>query len=254
MRALYVLIFLFVITSCFSQADNSKKVLFVGNSYTYFWNLPQVIEHLAESQDIPLIARQSTAGGAHLGHHWTGARDLDTYNLIKNGNWDYVVLQDHSLRTIEALDSLIKYVELWSDVIRESQAEPVLYMTWPRAFNPLMIEKISSGYREAGRGEGLIVVPVGETWSLARELRPEINIYDPDGSHPSPLGTYLTACVFFRALTGQSPSGLPARLTTTDRNGEKLYLMIVPPDDARFCHDVVESIFSNCLNCKIETD
>mmetsp|Transcript_57456 Transcript_57456/g.130189 ORF Transcript_57456/g.130189 Transcript_57456/m.130189 type:complete len:276 (-) Transcript_57456:127-954(-) len=36
-------------------------------------------------------------------------------------------------------------------------------------------------------------------------------LYAPDTFHPSRLGTYLAACVFFAAVTGKTPVGLPWR-------------------------------------------
>ena len=79
----------------------------------------------------------------------------------------------------------------------------------------------------------------------ARELRPDLNLYDPDQSHPSPTGTYLSACVFFGVLTGKSPVGLPDRLITMDKDGETLYLNILPPQDAKFCQEVAAEILKH---------
>jgi hypothetical protein len=38
--------------------------------------------------------------------------------------------------------------------------------------------------------------------------RPDINLYDSDGSHPSLEGTYLAACTFFTVLTGMDAASL----------------------------------------------
>ena len=69
-----------------------------------------------------------------------------------------------------------------------------------------------------------------------------MQLFDPDGSHPSPLGTYLNACVFFNILTGESPVGLPNRLITTDKDGEKLYLTIQSKEEAAICQKVAEQV------------
>ena len=53
---------------------------------------------------------------------------------------------------------------------------------------------------------------VGGAWARAsrQENAPFTHreLYDPDGSHPSLKGSYLTASVFFAALYGNSPEGL----------------------------------------------
>ena len=48
-------------------------------------------------------------------------------------------------------------------------------------------------------------VPVGQAFGQMRALHPEIELYNPDGSHPSPAGTYLAACLFLAKVSGHSP-------------------------------------------------
>ena len=97
---LYLL--LIVIFSTFqlsAQKEIPKKVLFIGNSYTYFWNLPQTVKAMAAEKKQPMTTRQSTSGGTHWGHHWRGERNLKTQNLIQSGDFDAIVLQNHSMST-----------------------------------------------------------------------------------------------------------------------------------------------------------
>ena len=234
------------------QNSDTTKVLFVGNSYTYFWNLPQVIEAMASTQDVAITTRQSTAGGSNLGQHWRGQKQLKTDSLINSTDWDFVVLQDHSLRAVEAADSLAYFTSLWAKKIRRVGATPMLYMTWPRAYDPLMGQIISQVYEETGEKEDITVVPVGKAWSLALHLKPDLPLHDKDESHPAPLGTYLTALIFYKSLTGKSVDNIPPRLITKDKDGEKLYLMIVHPDEAQFCRRVVNNIFEDCNNCLVK--
>lgn len=225
-----------------AQDEQPLKVLFVGNSYTYFWNLPQTVQAMAAAKKMDMVTRQSTAGGANWGQHWRGEKELKTRELITDGDWDIVVMQNHSLSTIERPDSFMIFGEKLAGLIRTSGAEPVLYVTWARAFNPLMQEKITAKYRELGEAIDAPFIPVGPAWESAGRLRPDLELFDPDGSHPSHLGTYLTACVFFRALTGQAAEGLPNRLTGKDKDGEKIYLTIVSPEDAVFLQQVADRI------------
>jgi hypothetical protein len=219
-----------------------ERVLFVGNSYTYFWNLPQHVHLLAASQDINLLTRQSTSGGTHLGQHWRGEKNLRSRELIQTGDYDIVVIQDHSLRAIEYPDSLLFYGQKFNEIIRATGARPYLYMTWARSWDPYMQQEITDRYTELAEQIGAVIVPVGPAWARARELRPDLELYDPDDSHPNPTGTYLAACVFYGVLTGQSPVGLPHRLRTTDADGEPLYLNIQSPEDAQFCQKVAAEI------------
>jgi hypothetical protein len=239
-----VLIFLLVVAHglLISQAQLSKKVLFVGNSYTYFWNLPQCVSAMTQTDSLQLITRQSTNGGVNLSQHWHSKKDLETRAILEQDNFDIVVLQDHSMRAINSPDSLQFYGHKFADLISHKGAKVFLYMTWAREWNPYMQKTITEQYGLLAESINATIVPVGPAWQKAKEMRSDIDLYDPDGSHPSPTGTYLTACVFYGVLTGQSPVGLPARLISQDHNGEKLYLNIQSEGDALFLQEVANDI------------
>ena len=131
MNFLKLIFCLFFITVGYllSAQDDSKRILFVGNSYTYFWNLPHTVDLMAESQGIDLVTRQSTAGGANWGHHWKGERNLKSRAKIDDGDFDIIVLQNHSMSTIDRLDSLMHYGELLNEQIIRTGAQTYLYMT-----------------------------------------------------------------------------------------------------------------------------
>lgn len=228
--------------------DAERKVLFVGNSYTYFWNLPHVVQGLAASSDIKISTKQSTAGGVNLGQHWRGDRKLQSKSLIQNGDFDIVVIQDHSMRSIQAPDSLMYYGKLFGDLIKSTGAQPYVYMTWSRRWDPYMIETIQKEYTRLAEKINARIVPVGLAWQRALELRPNLPIYDDDGSHQSSLGTYLNACVFYGIITGKSPVGLTNRLISKDHNGEKLYLTIQSNENALFCQKVAEEIINKYID------
>lgn len=243
MKSILINYFLILLSCCFlceysfSQSDlQQKRILFVGNSYTYQWNLPQQVAAMSGDE---LYIRQSTAGGVNWGQHWRGEKGLTTLDKIENGNFDIVILQNHSLRTIEAPDSIMIYGKKLAQKIRQSGADPMLYMTWAREWNPLMIETIDKVYHELGEEINALVVPVGRIWNDIRSLRPDIDLYQSDGSHQTPAGMYIAACAFYSALTGKTPVGLASRLTMKDANGEAVYLNIQSAQDAQFFQEVV---------------
>lgn len=227
------------------QSIDTTGVLFLGNSYTYFWNLPQVVQAMAATQDVAMITRQSTIGGSNLGQHYHEKRGLSSRKKITEEDWDFVVLQDHSIRALEVPDSMAYYVGLLSDDIKAQGAQPLLYMTWARSYDPLMTEPIAEQYEFVGIKNNSTVVPIGRIWAKARSLRPDLALYDPDGSHPSPIGTYLTACAFYEVISGKSSIGLPSRLRSADEFGEPLYLLIIPPGDAQFCQRLVHEFLEH---------
>src|SRR5437763_14255084 len=74
----------------------SLRVLFVGNSYTLYNDLPWVTEQLALSDPgaKPIHAESVAMMGASLKEHWDDGFALK--KIRDDGPWDYVVLQEQS--------------------------------------------------------------------------------------------------------------------------------------------------------------
>jgi hypothetical protein len=94
-----VLLFIISYTS-FAQQKDTLNVLFVGNSYTYYSNLPKMVSDLSKSTSTFIKTQMSAIGGAKLKQHFNQERGLKTKDLIKNVNFDIVVLQEQSMGTL----------------------------------------------------------------------------------------------------------------------------------------------------------
>lgn len=214
-------------------AAQDVEVLFLGNSYTATNDLPEVFGFLANSGGYTVVTDQHTPGGFTLGSPQGGdpphMSNLASLALIDSNDWDYVVLQEQSAtpvitftRTnymfpaVQSLDAAIK--------ANDSTTTTLLFQTWARkdtgavcwggncsadftTFHQMQ-DALTAGYRAAAGLVGAQVSPVGEAWRLARTNHPSIQLFDPDGTHPSSLGTYLAACVFYARIFDESPIGL----------------------------------------------
>lgn len=233
----------------FSQTTvKQNRILFVGNSYTYQWNLPQQVAAMSRETGDDLYVRQSTAGGVTWGQHWRGEKGLTTRTKIKEGDYDIVVLQNHSMRSIVAADSMMIYGKMLAKEIRQSGAEPMLFMTWAREWNPLMIDTIDQVYTALGKEINALVVPVGRIWQEVRHQRPSLVLHQPDGSHQTTTGMYAAACAFYAGITGKTPIGLSPRNYMEDANGERVYLNIQSANDAGFLQEVVKRYMQDVLD------
>lgn len=243
MNRLFQIVGILLITSQASFAQSGDKeavrVLFVGNSFTYFFNLPQVVSAMAESQNVEIVTRQSTVGGSTLEEHWKELKNTRTRKLLDSLEWDYVVLNNHSLITKESPENFMEYSQKFIDLIRAKGAKPVIMQTWGYKSNPLLIRPIVTEYAKLAEASGADMVPAGELFREARQWRPDLDLFQDD-KHPSSNGTYLLGLAFYKYFTGRPTEEIPFRLTTKDEDGEKLYLIFMSQEDADFLQQLVD--------------
>ena len=191
----------------------ARRVLFIGNSLTYFNDMPAIVEALSAAAGAPhvrLECRAVTAPGFSLEDHWDRS---DARAQIARGGWDFVVLQQGSSALAAGRESLLRDARRFAPLIRKAGATPALYAVWPSAARRYDFDAVAVSYAEAAKEIGGVLLPVGTAWQAAWQRDPGLALYDPDGLHPSPAGSYLAALVISERLSGQSAIGLPAALS-----------------------------------------
>lgn len=246
--AMLIVAGLFLTVVWLNAQQKEIKVLFVGNSYTYGYNLAHIVSIMSEETSTLLITRKSVIGGASLSEHWKGGRELETKSIIAEGDFDVVVLQDYSMSAINNPDTALKYMKLFSEYNSSFGAETYLFNTWAREKVPQFQVEIDEMYGKAARVNDATRVPVGPAWELALDLRPSVDLFTSDGSHPNELGTLLTASVFVRVITGELPEVLPSLYRIEDANGETVRLMNHNPEDAEFCRRIANQVVEQQKN------
>ena len=193
-----------------------KQILFVGNSFTYFNDMPYLFSFLANRAGF-----ENYTGSVVLGGWWLNryADPDDRMGRVlreeyPKRDWDYIIWQDQSfnpagdpadfLAAARALRTLCPckkqvYYQTWA---YEDGTEKLADtgMTYQQ-----MRDALRASYRQAAEECGGICVPVGDAFSLCRDTHSEIGLYNPDHYHPSLAGSYLAACLFYACLSGQSP-------------------------------------------------
>jgi len=207
-----------------SPAQDSLRVLFLGNSYTAFNNLPQLFTDLSASGGKTVVYSGNAPGGCWLEDHLADSQSL---RLIELGDWDYVVLQEQS--QVPAIDywrynSMYPSADTLDSLIEITGARTCFFMTWGREFggqqtigsysSPVFVDffhmqdSLASAYSEIAAILNAELCPAGLAWAQAVTLDPLIDLWTEDSSHPTLLGSYLTACAFYGTLWDESPVGL----------------------------------------------
>lgn len=185
------------------------------------------------------------ADGTHGDTSWRQAL------VTGESTWTWVILQEQS-QIPGFPESESYYVEsleaggVLNGYAADRSASTLLLMTWGRrSGDPDNLElypdfltmqaRLAEGYlryaeRWSSTDRPVWVAPAGLAFQHVFEslietgadpldpTGPFFKLYQEDGSHPSPLGTYLVACTLYASLTGQSPIGLaaPAGISAKD--------------------------------------
>ena len=238
-----LVISIFISSQTFAQEKkDTVRVLLVGNSYIYYNNLAQMIGLITDSLDTKIICKKSTIGAATLGQHWNSERGLKTKKIIANNKFDIVVIQDNSMWPLEHKDSLLLYGNLFCQYIRANGAKPYLYNTWAREKTPQTQSKINEAYSELAKAQSAVNVEVGSSFELARKTIPTMNLFHPDGSHPSAAGTFLIALSFIKKITGTLPKKYATVYNYFDKDGETFRIMQLTDAEIESCVSVVNSV------------
>jgi hypothetical protein len=247
------ILFLFLISTSgqtsFAQVEqdtirlekDTLRVLFVGNSFTYFYNLPQVVNAMsAYSDKVHIETRTSLVGGSSISQHLNQEKGTQTVELLNTQTFDYVVINHHSLATIEDAGSFFEDSKKMVELVKSKNAIPVFMMTWAYHSNPLMIKTIATEYDKVGKNLGVDIIPCGQLFAEVRKWRPDLNMFDDDDKHPSKHGTYLNGLAFFKYFTNERTTEIPKRITTVDKNGQELWLLLLSQENAEFLQQLVD--------------
>ena len=218
------------VTGCtFAPADRCTRVLFIGNSYTYVNDLPGTFTRLAASGGHSVETGMIAPGGAFLADE---VADPAVASTMAGTKWTAVVLQEQSERPASAAASsmFMPAASRLAAMAAVDGARPLLLETWAhRDGLPAMGQDyaamqlaLDQAYAQAATQAIAAVVPAGEAWQRVLAADPSIQLWQDDGSHPAPAGTYLAACVLYKTLFGESPVGLGDREGLPDATAAEL--------------------------------
>lgn len=216
---LAVLIFLLIyLKATFVDSGPATRILFIGNSYTSVNYLPGMFENVAGSVrgEVKVFVSARTGGGLTLENH---LNNQETMKKISTGEWDFVVLQEQSLKPVGIPNGFIADAATLSKVVTSVNSTPVFFETWARKeghkyyshtntpnFRSQMQQQLRQAYTKAAADSGALLAPVGDAWEFVTVQNPEIQLYSGDGTHPSSKGTYLAALVFYGIILGGDPN------------------------------------------------
>ena len=193
------------------DARPSQSVLIIGNSRTYFHDMPDMVRAIADSAHAPVryaITPKAWAG-ASFEQAWNSA---DVRRLLTR-HWDHVVLQSESWAagTPDNEAGFFTYGQELLSAANASRSPAAVIVNWgygeelfhgtaphPRAD---FIDRTEADTRRLAGDEGAGTIDTSAVWEDVRASDPQMPLYE-DGNHPTVYGSYLSALMIYGFVSG----------------------------------------------------
>jgi len=195
------------------------NVLFIGNSYTYYYEMPQMFETLCRDNGKEVQVFSVTKGGRKL---FENLNPEDEYcqriaEITAAQSIDLCFLQENSTLPIENSALFQEGVSGLMEKLRSRVSKFTLYETWGRQNgseflaqyqldNRSMTQRLSDAYRAVAEHCGAGVSKVGTAFYQVNAGDSGIDLYHWDLSHPSYAGSCLAALTHFYSVFGVLPA------------------------------------------------
>ena len=227
------------------KSEKISSLMLVGNSFFYYNN--SLHNHLGDlikndpnvtsmkrrsitinGSDLPWHDIESYLSNEHIGSFRIDTKNNNKYIPSSNTKIDAVIFMGCSLCPIhpDTKDTFQVYVQKYSEIIRDKNAEPMLFMSWPYKNKPEMINSLRNVFINTANKNNLLLIPAGEAFYRFNLSYPEIDLYTKDLRHPSKEGTYLAAAVVFASLYGKATAGNPGIMNLDPEVAHKIQMSV----------------------------
>ena len=200
---------------------DTKKVLCLGNSFSYYSNPAWMLKEIAWREGHALNIKAHFKGSQTLTQHLSLGFSTD---VIEQGGYDFAFLQDQSQNPAnygrDATASILTGLTTLADKVRAASpsCKVILEETWTfssASYGGFTDFPTFETYNDAGakamaKAAGTWVSPIGPAFRQVREGGSGINLYYSDSKHQSEYGAYLKACVNYLVLFGERFGADPA--------------------------------------------
>lgn len=193
---------------------DTKTILCLGNSFSYYYNPVFMLKEIAYSQGHYIRMRAHLKGSQTLKQHCSLSMSLDA---IGQETYDYAFIQDQSQNPAKygqnGTSSILEGCTDLTNLILEASpsCQVILEETW--AYSSSSYGGFGSydsfdSYNEAGtlamaQSNSTWVSPVGKAFKTVRD-NSSVNLYYTDSKHQSEYGAYLKACVNYLVIYGEA--------------------------------------------------
>jgi hypothetical protein len=260
MKYIFLLVTTVLIFGCQSKLKDKTEeinVLFIGNSLTYYHDMPQTVQDMLDETHPNFKIDQSTFPGMSLTAHLEniiesstkdhvntrkkeGDEKTETEIKIGEKKWDVLILQDGTVRFLipESREFLVNTaISEIKSLVKNPKCQFIIFSTWPsksdypkeycylgilidnsltpdqKYCSPIIkdvdqeIKLINEAYQSIADKNNMVKTDNGSVFFRVYKEHTEFELLE-DPIHPSELGAFLNACIFYQILTGEKASDL----------------------------------------------
>ena len=184
------------------------KVLFLGNSHTYFNDMPQIFANLckARGKDVQ-VSMQAHPGVTYSWH-------LNQYTELRfamvHGGYDYIIMQQAAHNPCPSKAETLADAKKIIALAKANGVTPLQVIPWAEKRDPAHQAQMYDIFNTLCQWENIASVNVGQVFEEVFLHHPQIDMYWFDGEHASPYGSYAFALSVYAAIFGESVQGLPS--------------------------------------------
>src|SRR6185295_18237328 len=152
-----------------------RHVLFIGNSYLYYNDIPAITQALADSAGGDKLAIAVVAGpDMALVDHLS---DGTARKVIDRGGWEWVVLQQGPSSVEVNRDTLRLATKEFATEMAAVAAKPALFSAWPSESRRQDFPRAIESYTLAAADVNGVFLPVASAWLAAWSRDASLRLY-----------------------------------------------------------------------------
>ena len=182
------------------------KVLFIGNSHTYYNDMPQIFKNICDEKGKDVQVQMQAFGGKTYGWHYGQLTELRF--ALMHGGFDYIVMQQAAHSPCPSKEETLEDAGKIIELAKKCGVTPIQTMPWAEKRDPDHQKGMYDIYHTLSEKYDVKLAFAGNVFEDVFYNHPEIDMYWKDGEHASPYGSYTIAMAVFAAIFGESVKGL----------------------------------------------
>ena len=267
-----------IVFSCGTKTkDDSKEinVLFIGNSLTYYNDMPQKLQEMLNENKTNIKIDQITYPGFSLNRHLNNiitstsengvntrvkedGEITETEKKLKEKKWDIIILQTGGVAVL--IPESVKYqvnptIKKIKELVNDNETRFILFNTWPskvdfpkkycysgRLINSSLdpdenfcstvitnsehyLQLLNKSYKSIADHNSLELTNHGDLFQRTEIKHPELEVLEDD-MHPSDIGAFLSASIFYELITNKNVIDLSYVGELNKKDADKLKKLV----------------------------